>query len=106
MIRGTTTFASTTCTDTPSRITASTLTQSPVLTTNKAGKSVETSVPKNGTTATSPVKIPNASQYGTPSAHRPMAVSSASTSIARSWPTIHARSVAPTSSRTRAPTER
>src|SRR5256884_895390 len=62
MIRGTTTFASTTCTATPSRITASTLTQFPVLTTNNAGKSVETSVPKNGTTATSPVKIPNASQ--------------------------------------------
>src|SRR5438105_4185368 len=62
MIRGTTTFASTTCTATPSRITASTLTQSPVLTTNSAGSNVETRVPKNGTTATSPVKIPNASQ--------------------------------------------
>src|SRR5207248_1645117 len=106
MIRGTTTFASTTCTITPSRITASTLTQLPVLTTNNAGSRVETSVPKNGTTATSPVKIPNASQYGTPSTHRPMAVSSASTSMASSWPTTQARIVAPASSRTRAPTGR
>src|SRR5213082_1429203 len=106
MIRGTTTFASITCTATPSRITASTLTQFPVLTTNNAGNSVETSVPKNGTTATSPVKIPNASQYGTPSTHSPMAVKSASTSMASSWPTTQARSVAPASSRTRAPTGR
>jgi len=62
MMRGTTTLASTTCTATPSTITASTRSQSPVPTTNNAGKSVDTSVPKNGTTATRPVKIPKASQ--------------------------------------------
>src|SRR5436305_1235109 len=91
MMRGTTTLASTTCTATPSAMTASTRTQSPVPTTNRAGKSVETSVPKNGTTATSPVKIPNASQYGTPSTHSPIAVRRARTSIARICPTSQAR---------------
>src|SRR5438270_538321 len=60
MMRGTTTFASATCTATPSRMTATTLTQSPDSMTNRAGSSVDTSVPKKGTTATSPVKIPNA----------------------------------------------
>ncbi len=35
--------------------------------TNSAGSTVETSVPKNGTTATRPVNTPNVSQYGTSS---------------------------------------
>jgi hypothetical protein len=80
--RGTTTFASTTCTTIPRRITASTRTQLPVLTTNSAGSRVDTSVPKNGTTATSPVNNPNASQYGTPRVHSPTAVSAPSTNMA------------------------
>ena len=62
MIRGTTRFASTTCTTTPRAMTATTLTQSPDSITNNAGRSVDTRVPKKGTTATSPVNIPNASQ--------------------------------------------
>jgi hypothetical protein len=33
--------------------------------TKSAGRTVETSVPKNGTIATSPVKIPKGSQNGT-----------------------------------------
>src|SRR5438876_486657 len=106
MMRGTTTLASTTCTATPSTITASTRSQSPVPTTNSAGSSVDTRVPKNGTTATRPVKMPKASQYGTPRTHSPSAVRMASTIIARSWPTTQARSVAPRSSRIRAATGR
>src|SRR5205807_2019291 len=68
--------------------------------------SVDTSVPKKGTTATSPVKIPNASQKGTSSAHSPSAVSAARIIMARSWPTTQARKVAPASSSTRAPSGR
>src|SRR2546430_11530417 len=52
---------------------------SPVATMNNAGSSVEISVPKNGTMATSPVKMPNANHEGTPRIQRPSAVSSAST---------------------------
>src|SRR2546428_186858 len=106
MMRGTTTLASTTCTATPSTITASTRSQSPVPTTNSAGSSVDTRVPKNGTTATRPVKMPKASQYGTPRTHSPSAVRTASTIMARSWPTTQARSVAPRSSSIRAATGR
>src|SRR5437660_3839685 len=106
MMRGTTTFASATCTATPSRMTATTLTQSPDSMTNRAGSSVDTSVPKKGTTATSPAKIPNASQKGTSSAHSPSAVSAARIIMARSWPTTQARKVAPASSSTRAPSGR
>src|SRR5712691_864525 len=65
MMRGTTTFASKMCTSTPSSSTSTTFTQSPVATMNNAGRSVEISVPKNGTMATSPVKIPNANREGT-----------------------------------------
>ena len=67
---------------------------------NSAGRMVEISVPKNGTMATSPVKIPNASQYGTPRIQRPIAVRAANTAIAISWPTTQARSVADVSSNT------
>src|SRR5256885_12483055 len=58
MMRGTTTFASATCTATPSTITASTRSQSPVPTTNSAGKSVDTIVPKRSEEHTSELQSP------------------------------------------------
>ncbi len=104
VIRGSTKFPSMMCTTTPSTTTSrkcppgpSPHTPSPP-STNSAGSSVPTSVPKKGTTTTAPTKIPNVSQYGTCSTYRPNAVSSASTVMASSWAPIHARSVLPMSS--------
>src|SRR5439155_950991 len=106
MMRGAMRFASKKCTATPQAATASACSQLPVPSTNSAGSRVDTRVPKKGTIATSPVKMPNASQYGTRSTHRPTAVKTASTTIASSWPTTQARRVAPASSSTRSPTWR
>src|SRR6185437_9502033 len=61
--------------------------------TNSAGRNVETSVPKNGTMAATPAKMPNVSQYGTPNAQSPIVVSRPSSVIDVSWPTIQDRSV-------------
>src|SRR5207245_10777640 len=65
MMSGATRFASATWTRTPRPITATTLTQSPVPTTNSAGSRVETMVQKKGTTATSQVNAQNANQNAT-----------------------------------------
>ena len=56
--------------------------------TKSAGKVVESSVPKNGTIATRPVKIPKGNQNGTSSSHRPTAVSAPRKLIASSCPTM------------------
>src|SRR5437016_12313424 len=70
MMRCTTTFASKMCTSTPSSSTSTTLTQSTVATMNNAGSNVEIREPKDGTMATSPVKVTNHNQEATPRLER------------------------------------
>ena len=62
MISGATTFALSAWIATPRSTTAKALRASPEPSTKSAGSRVERRVPKNGTIAMSPVKMPNASQ--------------------------------------------
>jgi hypothetical protein len=54
---------------------------------------VDSRVPKNGTMAATPAKIPNARKYGIPNNQRPRVVRTANKTMATSCPTIQARSV-------------
>src|ERR1051325_5731200 len=99
MIQGTKTWLPRKWPSTPMASTASTCSRWRTSTSNSAGSTVETMVPKNGTRAARPANSPNASQNGTSSAHSPSAVRAAKITRARIGPFPQARRVAAMSAR-------
>src|ERR1700684_71959 len=86
---GDTTFPSITWTTTPTPITSNAFENpAPLPSTNNAGSTVASNTPNTGISAANPLNTPKVSQYGTPTAANPIAVSPPRMNIVESCPTM------------------